>query len=163
MLRCGTSKADQAHSNRQAAETFLPDGGTDRLNHTRQTDDMKNKGFIDIRKKLDKTQKELASLLGISLKAVCSYEQGWRTIPSHVERQLTYLLAKKFHAQHETGNCWDIRNCPDEKKMKCPAWEFSSGDYCWFISGTICSNTAHVSWDKKIEVCKKCVVMKDLV
>lgn len=123
---------------------------------------MDSKEFIDIRKKLDKTQKELASLLGISLKAVCSYEQGWRTIQNHVERQLIFLMAKKLHPHEETRNCWDIQNCPEEKKKQCPAWEFNAGDLCWFIGGTICNNTTHATWDKKMELCKNCVVMKNI-
>ena len=104
---------------------------------------MDSKEFIDLRKKLEKTQKELASILGISLKAVCSYEQGWRKIPSHVERQLIFLLAKKFPPQERTINCWELRNCPERTREQCPAWEFNSGDFCWFISGTICANTTH--------------------
>lgn len=44
--------------------------------------------FSTLRAKLGKTQKALAELLGVSLKAVQSYEQGWRAIPMHVERQL---------------------------------------------------------------------------
>ena len=123
---------------------------------------MDSQNFVDIRKKLAKTQKELASLLGISLKAVCSYEQGWRTIPSHVERQLIFLLAKKFHQQEETVNCWEIRDCPEEKMKQCPAWEFSAGDFCWFIGGTICDNITHATWNKKMEMCKNCAVMKKL-
>jgi len=51
--------------------------------------------FSLFRKKLQKTQKELAQLLGTSLKAIHSYEQAWRTIPPHVERQLLYLVMKK--------------------------------------------------------------------
>lgn len=123
---------------------------------------MDSKEFIDVRKKLEKTQKDLASLLGISLKAVCSYEQGWRTIPSHVERQLIFLLAKKIQVNQEMVNCWEIRNCPEEKRSHCPAWEFSSGDFCWFISGTICDNTTYRTWEKKMEVCKKCVILQNL-
>mgnify|MGYP001822735688 FL=1 len=49
---------------------------------------MEKNEFTTIRKKLAKTQKELSELLGTSLKAVSSYEQGWRNIPVHVERQL---------------------------------------------------------------------------
>ncbi|MGB3209526.1 MAG: helix-turn-helix domain-containing protein [Desulforhopalus sp.] len=122
---------------------------------------MDSKEFIEIRKKLGKTQKEIASLLGISLKAVCSYEQGWRTIPGHAARQLIFLLAKKILPQDQTTNCWEIRNCPDEKKSQCPAWEYNSGDFCWFVNGTMCENTTHATWEKKIEICKKCVVMKN--
>ena len=121
---------------------------------------MDSREFVKIRKKLDKTQREIANLLGISLKAVCSYEQGWRTIPTHVERQLFFLLARKGHQQQENSNCWALRNCPDEKRNKCPAWEFDSGQFCWFISGTLCENAACKSWEEKMGMCKTCVVMK---
>lgn len=36
--------------------------------------------FSIIRRTLGKTQKEVAQLFGISLKAVQSFEQGWRRI-----------------------------------------------------------------------------------
>ena len=95
---------------------------------------MEKSEFSTIRKKLAKTQKELSELLGTSLKAVSSYEQGWRNIPVHVERQLLFLLAQK----NNTGKyiCWDIRQCSEEVKQTCPAWEFNAGHLCWFISGT---------------------------
>jgi len=121
---------------------------------------MESKEFIYIRKKLAKTQKEIATLLGVSLKAVCSYEQGWRTIPGHIERQLLFLLSRKNRQVQK--NCWELRNCPEEKKKKCPAWEFKSGKFCWFISGTICDNTTHATLDKKLKICRKCVVMKNI-
>jgi DNA-binding transcriptional regulator YiaG len=122
---------------------------------------MDSREFSEIRKKLEKTQKEIANLLGISLKAVCSYEQGWRTIPTHVERQLIFLLARKGHQQEKT-NCWELRDCPEEKKNKCPAWEFDSGQFCWFISGTLCESADCKSWEKKMEMCKTCMVMKKI-
>ncbi len=123
---------------------------------------MDSQEFVDIRKKLDKTQKELAALMGISLKAVCSYEQGWRSIPGHAQRQLIFLLAKKFSMSGQPANCWDIRQCPEEKVRQCPAWEFKAGNLCWFIGGTKCGDTVHVSWEKKMETCKKCPVMQDV-
>ncbi|MGD9321950.1 MAG: helix-turn-helix domain-containing protein, partial [Desulfobacteraceae bacterium] len=55
---------------------------------------MDSKEFVSIRKKLDKTQTQMAQLLGTSVKAVYSYEQGWRNVPSHVERQLFFLLSR---------------------------------------------------------------------
>ncbi len=118
--------------------------------------------FAEIRKKLDKTQKEIASLLGISLKAVCSYEQGWRSIPAHVERQLIFLLARRDHRHKTSPKCWDLRKCPGEKREKCPAWEYDAGEFCWFINGTICENATCKNWEKKILVCKNCVVMKNI-
>ena len=40
-----------------------------------------------------KTQNQLARLLGTSFKAIQSFEQGWRNVPAHTERQLLLLLA----------------------------------------------------------------------
>ena len=122
---------------------------------------MEKKDFAAIRKKLAKTQKEIATLLGISLKAVCSYEQGWRTIPTHVERQLLFLLARKSKSSTKNQNCWDLKNCPEERKKRCPAWEFDSGEFCWFINGTICECATQKNWDEKILICRDCIVMKD--
>ena len=47
---------------------------------------MNSKEFIYFRKKLNKTQKQMAQLLGTSLKAIHSYEQGWRSVPPSAER-----------------------------------------------------------------------------
>jgi DNA-binding XRE family transcriptional regulator len=52
--------------------------------------------FKFFRKKLNKTQKQMAELLGTSLKAIHSYEQGWRTVPVHVERQVYFLSSVRF-------------------------------------------------------------------
>ena len=52
------------------------------------------KEFKKYRARLDKTQKQMAELLGTSLKAIHSYEQGWRTVPTHVERQIFFLVSR---------------------------------------------------------------------
>jgi DNA-binding XRE family transcriptional regulator len=123
---------------------------------------MEKPEFAAIRKDLGRTQKGLATLLGVSLKAICSYEQGWRAIPVHVERQLLFLLSRKKRGSLKSQNCWDLKNCPKEKKKECPAWEFQSGEFCWFINGTICECAAQKDWHKKILICKNCVVMKQI-
>lgn len=51
---------------------------------------MDRKEFCHIRQKLNKTQKQMAQLLGTSVKAVHSYEQGWRKVPAYVERQIFF-------------------------------------------------------------------------
>jgi DNA-binding XRE family transcriptional regulator len=51
--------------------------------------------FVEARTRLDKTQKEMSQLLGVSVKAIYSYEQGWRSVPTHVERQVFFLLSRK--------------------------------------------------------------------
>ncbi|MFH0813428.1 MAG: hypothetical protein V2A69_11415 [Pseudomonadota bacterium] len=51
---------------------------------------MDKQEFSHIRHQLGKSQKQTAQLLGISLKAVQSFEQGWRNIPIHIERLVLY-------------------------------------------------------------------------
>lgn len=123
---------------------------------------MESNKFKDIRATLSKTQKELAQLLGVSIKAIHSYEQGWRKIPHHVERQLLFLLSRFIITTgKQTDQCWDIQKCPENKQKKCPAWEFKAGDLCWFINGTKCSGEAHNSWEDKMIECKMCNVFKN--
>ncbi|MFO7754027.1 MAG: helix-turn-helix transcriptional regulator [Desulfobacteraceae bacterium] len=121
---------------------------------------MENNEFRKFRTELGKTQKEMAQLLGVSIKAVHSYEQGWRKIPHHVEKQMLFLLFKRFKNGFNE-KCWDILNCPESRRMKCPAWEFDAGELCWFINGTICSAKIHKTWQEKIEECKACSVFPD--
>ncbi len=114
--------------------------------------------FKNLRTRLDKTQKELARLLGISIKAIHSYEQGWRKIPHHVERQLLFLLSRLVNPNKDSKDCWDINQCPEHRLEKCPAWEFKAGDLCWFINGTNCNGQPRNSWADKMEACRNCPV-----
>jgi DNA-binding transcriptional regulator YiaG len=45
-----------------------------------------------VRKVLGVSQAQMAALLGISTKAVQSYEQGSRSVPAHVQRLAALLL-----------------------------------------------------------------------
>jgi DNA-binding transcriptional regulator YiaG len=67
--------------------------------------------FKYYRKKLDKTQKQMSVLLGTSLKAIHSYEQGWRTIPSHVERQIFFLVSRLKEHRKGRKPCWTVKKC----------------------------------------------------
>jgi hypothetical protein len=120
---------------------------------------MTSEEFSKIRKELNKTQKEIASLLNLSLKAICSYEQGWRAVPNHVERQLLFLLARKKGFHQYDRNCWELHNCPEQTRTQCPAWEFDSGKFCWFLGGTLCHAGQS---DNKFEDCKRCEMMRDI-
>jgi DNA-binding XRE family transcriptional regulator len=124
---------------------------------------MKRSEFKSIRKKLNKTQKHMAQLLGISIKAIHSYEQGWRSIPVSVERQLFFLLSRIQTQTVKKKNCWTIKKCPTDRKKKCPAWEFSSGKLCWFINGTICEGASQMNWQEKMKICRKCEVFEHLI
>jgi hypothetical protein len=120
------------------------------------------KEFAVLRKSMDKTQKQIAQLLGSSLKAIHSYEQGWRTIPAHAERQMLFLTAMKNKSKNGKKACWTLKKCPAEKRNNCPAWEFSAGDLCWFINGTICDGNAHKDWKTKMALCRECGVYQNL-
>ena len=124
---------------------------------------MESGEFIKFRKKLDKTQQQISELLGVSIKAVHSYEQGWRNVPGHVERQLYFLLASLRQGSEAIRPCWVVKKCPPERKKNCPAWEFQAGQFCWFINGTICDCKARKTWKDKIKVCKQCEVMQELL
>ncbi len=124
---------------------------------------MKRSEFIAARKRLDKTQKKMAELLGVSIKAIHSYEQGWRKVPTHVERQIFFLLSRMAVRETAIKPCWVIKKCPPDLKLKCPAWEFQAGKLCWFINGTICECHAHKTWKDKMAVCRKCKVLSKLL
>jgi DNA-binding XRE family transcriptional regulator len=123
---------------------------------------MTSKEFKKFRAKLGKTQRQMAQLLGVSIKAVHSYEQGWRSVPAHVERQIFFLVSRLKKNNPDMGPCWYRKACPPEKKKKCPAWEFRAGDLCWFISGTICDGHVYKSWKEKMNLCRTCEVFKSL-
>ncbi|MBW1698092.1 MAG: helix-turn-helix transcriptional regulator [Deltaproteobacteria bacterium] len=120
---------------------------------------MDTKEFSRLRKQLNKTQKEMAQLLGTSIKAVHSYEQGWRTIPHHVERQMYFLVTRLRRKTGGQQPCWKIMGCTSERRSHCPAWEFNAGDLCWFINGTICEGRVHKNWREKMKSCRSCKVL----
>ncbi len=124
---------------------------------------MKDREFSKLRKRLNKTQKEMAQLLGTSIKAVHSYEQGWRSVPVHVERQMFFLISNMRGTKKLRKACWTIKECPTERKKQCPAWEFKAGKLCWFISGTICEGIVHDSWKEKMKICRSCEVFKSFL
>jgi DNA-binding XRE family transcriptional regulator len=124
---------------------------------------MKKREFAEIRRHLGKTQNQMAQILGVSAKAVQSFEQGWRGIPVHIERQILLVLALKRHASREDEPCWLKRDCPEERKQDCPAWQFDAGHLCWFINGTICEGSPQGSWQKKMKICRECEVYHSIL
>ena len=124
---------------------------------------MQREEFVALRKVLKKTQAQMAHLLGVSLKAIHSYEQGWRVIPAHAERQLLFLASMVHGKGEKKAACWAVKNCPEDKKKQCPAWEFKAGSMCWFINGNICDGFAHKKWKDKIEICRSCDVFQSFL
>jgi DNA-binding XRE family transcriptional regulator len=123
---------------------------------------MNAREFSELRRRLEKTQKEMAALLGASLSAVHGYEQGWRNVPPHVERQI-FLLASRVRGAPKRSPCWEVKGCPPAVRERCPAWEFQAGDLCWFINGTLCEGKPQRSWAQKMHVCRQCMVLRQTV
>lgn len=124
---------------------------------------MDGREFSSLRKALNKTQGQMAQLLGTSLKAIHSYEQGWRAVPAHVERQLLFLCASAPVKGKGRKPCWVIKKCPRELRSRCPAWEFDTGKLCWFVNGTICEGAPHKDWHAKMKICRSCEVFAGLL
>lgn len=124
---------------------------------------MDKKEFIYLRKRLEKTQKEMAQLLGTSLKAIHSYEQGWRNVPVHAERQILFLFSRRRENRKGLRDCWKVKKCPPELKKTCPAWEFQAGKLCWLINGTICEGIVKKNWSEKMKICRKCEVFTTML
>jgi DNA-binding XRE family transcriptional regulator len=125
---------------------------------------MDKQNFAKIRAYLGKTQKQMAQLMGTSAKAIESFEQGWRNITPHIERQMYFLLSQKTIVERkESLDCWDVRQCSEHKRQKCPAWEFRCGQLCWLINGKICNGEAQDNWQKKMKMCKQCEVFQKII
>ncbi len=124
---------------------------------------MDRKEFVNIRGHLNKTQKEISQLLGTSIKAVHSYEQGWRTIPGHVERQMYFLVHQALVDSKKKKSCWQVMKCPTKRRQKCPSKEFSTYKLCWFICGTLCHGKPHRTWQEKMAKCRSCSVFQPLL
>jgi len=119
---------------------------------------MDSNEFKQFRSRLQKTQKQMAILLGTSTKAIHSYEQGWRSIPPHVERQVFFLVSRLNHNGKKHKTCWATLKCPLKIREQCPAWEFKLGQLCWFINGTICGGEPQSTWKEKMNMCRSCEV-----
>lgn len=124
---------------------------------------MEKEEFVEARTKLDKTQKDMAHLLGVSVKAIYSYEQGWRAIPTHIERQIFFLLSRKRGVNELAKPCWVLKKCPPKRRRQCPAYEYDAGKFCWLVNGTICECKAQKNWKEKMKICRECLVMRDLL
>lgn len=122
---------------------------------------MTNDEFYLARGKLGKTQKQLADLLGMSLRTVHSYEQGWRNIPEHTEKKLYFLLIHQKAKHENLTPCWEKKLCSE--KEQCPAYEFGCGHMCWYLCGTLCDCTKDTCHKLKIHICKQCDIFKSLL
>ena len=115
-----------------------------------------------VRKVLGKSQSDMSDLLGISTRAVQSYEQGWRPTPAHVQQMAGLLLYLNWRKEGNTAApCWKARRCPSETRARCPAYQYKAGDLCWLIAAKQRAGAKQPSWKANMANCRKCAVMKD--
>jgi len=115
-----------------------------------------------IRKILGRTQTELANALGISEKAVQSYEQGWRDVPVRVVIQLLVLLALYRKQTLDDVPCWEIRKCLQAHRDRCTSFTVGRGQFCWFIGSKDCRPPEPETPDS-ILPCMDCPVVQRLL
>ena len=122
---------------------------------------MNKEEFVKIRKRLGKTQKEIAKLLGISYKTVESYEQGNRNIPKNAARLLYFILFKlNMELLDDKRLCWEINNCPVECRDHCVAYLAREGFFCWFLTCTSCVRGKAIS-KGAVNTCHDCSLFKE--
>jgi DNA-binding XRE family transcriptional regulator len=92
-----------------------------------------------IREIMGRTQAELGATMGVSSKAVQSYEQGWRQVPVRVMVQLLVLLALYRRQTMEDVPCWEVRRCPAMSRERCSAFAIGRGQFCWYIGSKDCA------------------------
>ena len=124
---------------------------------------MKKKWIKDVRSALGITQADLAEAIGVSTKAVQSYEQGWRNVPAPMVSQILMLLAVHRDRTIERKPCWDVTSCPPGTRKKCPSFKVSRGAFCWFVSGKACGRKGEGRGSEANIACLDCAVVKRLL
>lgn len=115
-----------------------------------------------IRKALGKSQSKMAALLGVSTRAIQSYEQGWRTPPATALKLAAYMLYLKCsQSQPATGPpCWELRRCEPARRAECFAFQIGQGHCCWLVTGNTCGGRTFPSWPAKLAHCRRCPAMR---
>ena len=117
-----------------------------------------------IREELGLSQSALAAMVGISVRAIQSYEQGWRHPSGMVERVLLLLLiAHRNGDMLASRRCWEQKNCALEIRNRCIAYVTRQGHLCWFFTGTLCEGKRKASLSDKMRTCMECGVMQVLL
>jgi DNA-binding XRE family transcriptional regulator len=108
------------------------------------------------------TQSETAFFLGISKKAIESYEQGWRSPPHTVCKQMLALIALQKGYPRGFKRCWEIMRCSPAVRDSCFCARKLDGHFCWFT----CSANKHQCMEggaEQLDCCIHCPVVKQIL
>lgn len=97
--------------------------------------------FRSIRLRLGLTQAGASRSLGVSTKAVESYEQGWRRVPEHALRHLLTLLALRQRYEWNGVPCWEQMGCKEALRQQCASFRISGGRFCWLVASNECQRS----------------------
>ncbi len=53
--------------------------------------------------------------------------------------------------------CWEMKNCPKDRRNNCPAYP-DSGGQCWTVTATLCGGEEQGTYHEKMANCRKCNV-----
>jgi len=67
--------------------------------------------------------------------------------------------AEAITATRSDVTCWEMKNCPSERRDICPAYP-NQGSTCWTVTGTQCGGKEQGSYHEKIANCRKCNVFE---
>jgi DNA-binding XRE family transcriptional regulator len=108
------------------------------------------------------TQCQAATFLGLSKKAIESYEQGWRRIPERVLQDLLTLVAAKRRYPGSFRPCFKVLNCPDTFRDVCFCRSKMAGRFCW-LTASACCHQNHPEFGKGMTVCLRCPVVQQFL
>lgn len=57
-------------------------------------------------------------------------------------------------------DCWDFKNCPQDRKKGCLAFSEEAGKKCWLVTGTMCGGVEQKDMRTKIAKCRACEFYK---
>ena len=128
----------------------------------RVTQDSQAKWVRIVRGGLGLSQSQLADLLGVSSRAIQSYEQGWRDVPWTISAQMMTVLALHRGHTDQGTPCWKLTGCPDERRIGCSAFKVGHGRFCWLLAGRSCGPMKSAGRANGLP-CAHCVVFRNLL
>lgn len=114
--------------------------------------------FHRLRDTMGWSRTETAAILGLSRKAVESYELGWRKVPARVWKQALTVAAIQRKYPMGTKPCWELTRCHERVSRNCLCRKLTDGRFCW-MTVTQCCHLAHQYKAMGFENCLSCPVI----
>lgn len=118
--------------------------------------------FHRLRETMGWSRRETATILGLSRKAVESYELGWRKVPARVWKQALTLAAIQRKYPMGTKPCWELTRCHEQVSKGCLCRKLTDGRFCW-MTVSQCCHLAHLGKEMGFEHCLSCPVIRQFL